>query len=91
MRTEFDPDKDAGNIAKHGVSLALAASLYWDALLCRSDDRRDYKELREVGFAPLGARLYCVVFVQRGGVLRIISLRRANSREVRDYAENDHN
>jgi uncharacterized DUF497 family protein len=51
MRTEFDPDKDAGNIAKRGVSLALAASLDWDALLCRPDDRRDYKELREVGFA----------------------------------------
>ena len=29
MRIEFDPDKDAGNRAKHGVSLMLAAELDW--------------------------------------------------------------
>lgn len=89
MPIEFDADKDAGNIAKHGVSLADASLLDWGAMLCRPDTRRDYHELREVGYAPLGERLYCVVFVQRGPVLRVLSLRKANEREVRSYAAND--
>ena len=33
MRIEFDSDKDSGNQAKHGVSLALAAELDWEAAL----------------------------------------------------------
>ncbi|WP_066335348.1 BrnT family toxin [Azohydromonas lata] len=85
MRFEFDPAKAAANLAKHGVSLADAELLKWDWLWCRPDARRDYGELREIGFAPLGDRVFCVVFVQRGDVYRIVSLRKANSREVVDY------
>ena len=85
MNISFDPAKDAANRAKHGVSLAVATHLNWDWLLCRPDGRRDYRELREVGFAPLVVRVYCVVFVQQGRSFRIISLRRANAREVNDY------
>ena len=87
MDITFDPGKDASNIAKHGVSLACAADLDWELLLCGIDDRKDYGELREIGFAPIGDRVYCVVFVQRGDEVRVISLRRANAREVKSYAE----
>jgi uncharacterized DUF497 family protein len=86
MNIEFDPAKDASNVAKHGVSLALAESLEWDWLISRPDGRKDYGEPREVGFAPIGPRVFCVVFVQRGENVRIISLRKANSREVKSYA-----
>lgn len=85
MDIEFDAEKDASNIAKHGASLAEAEALNWDWLWCYADDRQDYGELREVGYAPIGLRVYCVVFVQRGEVFRIISLRKANGREVQDY------
>ena len=37
----FDPDKSARNLAKHGVSLALAATLEWEWLLAKSDSRQD--------------------------------------------------
>lgn len=87
MQIDFDPAKDAANVAKHGVSLALAEDLDWDLLLCHPDDRRDYGELREVGFAPVGRRVYAVVFVQKDEALRIISLRKANGREVIRYDE----
>ena len=50
-----------------------------------SDVRRDYGELREIGYAPLADRVHCVVFVQQGKAIRIISLRRANSKEVNEY------
>jgi uncharacterized DUF497 family protein len=87
MQVTFDPAKDKANIAKHGVSLADAESLDWDLLLCRVDARRDYGELREIGFAPIANRVFCVIFVQRGNVLHVISLRKANSREVKDYGQ----
>ena len=89
MRIEFDLAKDVSNERKHGVGLALAADLEWDTLLSRPDTRREYGESRQIGYAIAGRRLYCVVFVDRAGdVRRIISLRKANSREVASYALN---
>ena len=70
---------------KHGVSLALASQIEWTEVLCCPDDRCDYVELREIGLVAIGNRLHVVVFVQRGDVMRIISLRKANAREVNDY------
>jgi uncharacterized DUF497 family protein len=88
MRIEFDSAKDAGNQAKHGVSLALATELDWEAALVWMDDRFDYAELRMIALAPETDILYYVAFVDRGSVRRIISLRRANRREVKHYVEN---
>lgn len=48
MKIEFDPGKDAANIARHGVSLVLAESLEWDLLVAAEDDREVYGELRLV-------------------------------------------
>jgi uncharacterized DUF497 family protein len=87
MRIEFDPDKDAGNQAKHGVSLALASELDWEAALVWVDDRFEYGEARMIALAPKTGILYYVAFVERGEARRIISLRRANRREVKHYVE----
>jgi uncharacterized protein len=87
MEITFDPAKDEANIAKHGVSLALAALLDWSDVLAYVDARYDYREVREVGFGVIECRLYCVVFTQRGDTMHIISMRKANKREVRDYDE----
>lgn len=88
MRIEFDPLKDQLNRAKHGLSLALARDLDWDAALAWRDERFDYDERRLIGLAPKAEVLYFVAFVDRGEALRIISLRRANRREVRSYVQN---
>ncbi len=88
MLIEFDPAKDAANIAKHGVSLALADQLDWDAALVWIDERFEYEELRMIALAPRTHTLYYVAFVERGEIRRIISLRRAERREVKHYVEN---
>ena len=88
MQIEFDPAKDLMNQEKHGVSLALAGELDWDAALVWIDDRFDYGEIRMIALAPETAILYYVAFVERGEVHRIISLRRANRREVKHYVQN---
>jgi uncharacterized DUF497 family protein len=86
MEITFDPDKDVANVAKHGVSLSLAAELDWEWLLVKPDTRRDYGEMRMVGYAPIGSRVFCVVFTDRSEERRMISLRKANTREVKYYA-----
>ncbi len=83
----FDPTKDALNVSKHGVSLRRAADLEWDSAVVWIDARRDYGEPRECGIGYIGLRLFFVVFVDRGGERRVISLRKANLREVKRYAE----
>ncbi len=89
MRIEVDPTKDASNQLKHGVSLVMAAELDWDAAWVWVDERFEYNEMRMIALAPKTEILYCVAFVDRGDVRRIISLRRANRREVKHYVEND--
>lgn len=87
MQIEFDPAKDASNQEKHGLSLALAAQLDWDASLVWVDDRHEYGELRMIALAPDSGILYYVAFVDRGETRRIISLRKANRREVKHYVK----
>ena len=86
MDIQFDSVKDAANRAKHGVSLALAASLEWDLLIAEEDTREAYGELRMRGFAPIGDRVYYVVFTGQNETIRVISLREASRKEVRMYA-----
>ncbi len=57
MEITFDTAKDTVNIAKHGVSLALAVDLEWDTLRGKPDNRCDYGEMRMIGYALIGSRL----------------------------------
>ena len=88
MQIDFDPKKDVANRENHGVSLAIAASLDWDAALAWVDDRFEYDELRMIALAPETNTLYYVAFVDRAEVRRIISVRRATRKEVAYYVEN---
>lgn len=87
MWIEFDPAKDAANQEKHGLSLAVASALDWDEALVWVDDRHEYGELRMIALAPDTGILYYVAFVDRDDARRIISLRKANRREVRHYVK----
>lgn len=87
MKIEFDPAKDDANQTKHGIALLVANRFDWELAIVKPDQRNDYGEMRMIGYAPLEDRLYCVVFVDRGDVRRIISLRKANSREVKTYVQ----
>lgn len=87
MRYVFDTAKDAVNQAKHGVSLALAEVLFAAPHVSMQDDRFDYGEEREVAFGHINGRLFVCVYVDRGTRRRVISLRKANKREVKRYGE----
>ena len=91
MNVTCDPAKDAANVAKHGVSLTEAAGFEWGSAVVWPDTRRDYGEARLVALGYIGLRIMALVFVDRPPEKpterRIISLRKANSREVKRYAE----
>jgi uncharacterized DUF497 family protein len=87
IRVTYDLAKDGANVEKHGVSLAMAAALEWDSAVIWPDTRRQYGEPRMAGIGYIGLRLYYVVFVDRSEGRRVISLRKANQREIKRYAE----
>lgn len=87
MLIDFDPSKDHVNQAKHGVSLADAGLIEWDTVLIRSDNRKNYGESRIQALGLLDGRLYRVAFTVRGEALRVISMRKANKREERQYEQ----
>ena len=77
MKIEFDLNKDRSNIAKHGISLAMADQLEWDMMMCNEDDREAYGEQRLACFAPISSVVYHVCLVEEDDRYRIISLRKA--------------
>jgi hypothetical protein len=81
----FDPNKDALNRAKHGVSLDLGERVLAGAVTTRIDDRQAYGEDRFVTFGYVDRRLHVVVYTVRGDRLRVISVRKANAREQTRY------
>lgn len=88
MRFEWDEDKNQLNIQKHGLDFADAWEVFTTPMLTALDDRQDYGEDRWVGVGMLRTRVVIVVFTERGAdVLRIISMRKATSRERKHYEQ----
>lgn len=85
MEVEFDPAKKRRNLAQHQLSLALAIDVLATRVSEIEDIRRDYGEQRVVAFGYLGARPHCVVYTMYGEAFRVISLRKANWKEVRRW------
>ena len=85
MEFEWDEAKDVENRRKHGLSLGDAAGLDWAGATGVTDGRADYGEVRQLAYAYLDGRMHTCVFTLRQGARRIISLRKSNSREIRDH------
>lgn len=89
MQFTWDPRKAATNLRKHRISFAEAATVFDDDL-ARIHDDPDHSvgEGREiiVGNSARG-RMLLVSFTERGDIVRIISARRADRAERKDYEE----
>lgn len=91
VRYTFDPAKAVANRAAHGVDFAAAAAFDWETALVVEDDRRDYGERRYIALGGIRGRIHVMVFTPRGGTVRLISLRKANDREIRRYEQGEGN
>jgi hypothetical protein len=88
MQFEWDEDKSAANVAKHGVSFAAAARIFDAPVFTALDDRRDYGEVRKNSIGQVDGILYLVVtHTDRDERIRIISARPAKRSERQRYDE----
>lgn len=82
---EYDNNKNATNLTKHGLSLELVRFFDWQTAWTKEDVRRDYGERRYVSTGFIADRLHALVWTARSEEIRPISLRKANKRERKAY------
>jgi uncharacterized protein len=81
VKIEFDPEKDALNRQKHGISLARAMDLS-DIIVV--EDKR-YSEARFRLYGQIDGGWHCAAVTLRDDIVRIINLRRAHKKEIKRY------
>jgi uncharacterized protein len=88
MKFEWDEVKNRANIRKHGFGFADAEAMFNGPFLVRPDTREDYGEDRWIGIGYTRGRFVFLSFAECAeGVIRIISLRKADHEERKEYEE----
>ena len=91
MELEWDEAKSQACFLDRGFDFAYAAKAFFDPLRhIRADLRRSYGEERFHLYGCIESRVFVLVYTQRGNATRIISARKANSREITLYENNTH-
>lgn len=89
MDFEWDKNKDAANLSKHGVSFNEAKTVFEDPLFVVFDDPSH--SIEEERYLIIGRsaqkRILMVAYTERGNVTRLISARRATPKERKYYEE----
>ena len=85
MGFEWDVEKDAINIAKHGIGFVEASQIFRKPVLERIDTRRDYGEKRMIALGEYDGVVLCVVYTIRHSNRRIISAWRTSKNDRQNY------
>lgn len=85
MSISYDPGKNEKNVAERGISFERAADFEWSTALIVEDIRKDYGESRFQALGFIDKRLHVLTFTPRAGQVHVISLRKANKREVKRH------
>ena len=86
MKYEWDSKKNQSNVEERGIDFELAHDLDWDTVI-EAQDMRVESEVRMRAYGLIDNRLCCFIYTMRGDICRVISLRKANKREVREYGK----
>ena len=87
MLIEFDPSKSDTNARERGLPFERAADFVFDTAIVWQDRRLAYPEVRYVALGYLDARLHVLCFTPVEGGIRVISVRKANTREMKHYEQ----
>jgi uncharacterized DUF497 family protein len=79
----FDPAKRTKTLAERGLDFRRAAEVFDGIHLTREDDRHFYGEQRFITAGLLDQRIVIIVWTARGRARRVISMRKANEREIK--------
>jgi uncharacterized DUF497 family protein len=85
MEIEWDNNKAASNLIKHKIDFEDAKNIFLDANRLEKEDKRDYDETRIQVIGMVNQVVLFVVYTKRNGRYSIISARRANKNEQRQY------
>ena len=86
MRISFDATKRDKTLAERGLDFDDAGKVFAGNHLIVADDRKEYGEPRFITIGHIASRMVVIVWTQRTGSRRIISMRKANEREQKIYA-----
>jgi uncharacterized protein len=88
MEFEWDDAKSSACYAERGFDFGYVVQVFLDrGRMVEIDDRFDYGETRYRILWRIEGRLYAVVYTLRGPLIRLISARKANQREIRHYEQ----
>ncbi len=87
MHITYDPVKNQRNIDERQLPFDQASEFDFESALIQVDARRDYSETRYIALGFLHGRLHVLCFTETHDGIRVISFRKANSREVSRYAK----
>ncbi len=87
MHIEFDATKNAANVRDRGLSFEQVACFDFGTARIWQDARKPYPETRFVALGWLDQRLHVMCFTPVADGIRIISFRKANTREVKIYEQ----
>ena len=87
MHITCDPVKNQRNIIERDLSFDRAAEFDFETARIHVDHRLSYSETRYVALGWLQGRLHVLCFAEEAQGIRVISFRKANSREVSSYAK----
>lgn len=85
MTIEFDPAKSERNAQTRNLPFDRASDFDWETAIYWEDTRGAYGERRFVALGYLDTRLHVICFTHIAEGVRVISFRKANSREIRRY------
>jgi uncharacterized DUF497 family protein len=85
MRFEWDEEKRAANLRKHGIDFVGVETVFDGYTVTMEDDRWSYGEQRLVTFGVLEDRVVAVVHTESARVIRVISIRKATRSEEKGY------
>jgi uncharacterized protein len=81
----WDEAKRRRNLQKHGIDFADADRIFRGFTLTAEDDRESYGEPRFLTLGLLIDQVVSIAHMERGDVIRIISIRKATTHEARFY------
>lgn len=87
MKISFDPGKRQKVLEDRGLDFEAAQRVFDGLTIEFIDNRQDYGEERLVTIGFLNDRMVVLVSTLRDGGRHIISMRKANAREQRNYGE----
>lgn len=86
MQIEYDPVKREETLALRGIDMADAVLVFSGPCVTAGDARFDYGEPRFLTVGFLRQRMMIVAWTPRGDACRVISIRKANDREIARYS-----